>query len=362
MALALLTSSLEMLRSPTWLLLATLLLALPAEAATALDAARQQATSARARTQEVRTRQSGLRLELNRLAGKIEGLKAKGSLVGGGELQASLRRSQEVSGLLAEAARELSAAEQDAEREHLALLEAVSAELRALRQSFDRAKSRPERVAITTRMASLRRERDQVRAALPAAKVPALTDRGSEDPTELLEQADALRDAEDKVRGKVQALRGRIAELREERELDRRMDEFMGEEALFDDQDRRIRLRREERVTLKTEPQSPFTGAAETADQGMTVGTFSDPAPAERTSAPPPDSEPTPTARTTEISSVAEGVDHRPQLGGPGRNRSSARGGELGALERELAELETMASQLNRRAQGLEQRARELDQ
>ena len=95
-------------------------------------------------------------------------------------------------------------------------------------------------------MRALRAERDAVRAALPAAQVPALLPApSSDDPEELLEQADALRDAGDKVKQRLAALESRIAEAREERDLDRRMGDFLGEGAMFDEQDRRLRLDRD---------------------------------------------------------------------------------------------------------------------
>ena len=71
------------------------------------------------------------------------------------------------------------------------------------------------------KMRSVRQERDQVRSMLPAAKVPALEAlRPSDDPEDLLEQADLLKDNEDKVRRQLQGLEKRIAEAKEERDLD----------------------------------------------------------------------------------------------------------------------------------------------
>jgi len=82
---------------------------------------------------------------------------------------------------------------------------------------------------LIVQMRSLRAEREQVRAALPAASVPALeAPRSSDNPEDLLEQADAARDNEDKVRRELRALEGRIAETREERAFDRRLNDFLG--------------------------------------------------------------------------------------------------------------------------------------
>ena len=76
--------------------------------------------------------------------------------------------------------------------------------------------------------------------------MPPLSGTASDDPAELLEQADAVRDAEDKVRQRMEQLQTRIHELKDERDLDRRMNDFLGEESIFDEQDRRLRLRNEQ--------------------------------------------------------------------------------------------------------------------
>src|SRR5258706_516234 len=82
---------------------------------------------------------------------------------------------------------------------------------------------------LLARMRALRKERDQVRAQLPAARLPQVKAEASDDPADLLEQADALRDTQDKVASRLKALERRIVEVKRERELDRRMGEFLGE-------------------------------------------------------------------------------------------------------------------------------------
>src|SRR5579872_5730994 len=105
-----------------------LLAGLPAWAASALEAAKEGATSAREKVTEVRGRQMSLRQELNQLASRIEALKAaqKGALLPGGELERSLQRSQELSGLLTDTARELSSAETASQQQSVALLAALN--------------------------------------------------------------------------------------------------------------------------------------------------------------------------------------------------------------------------------------------
>ena len=96
---------------------------------------------------------------------------------------------------------------------------------------------------------------------LPAAKLPTLdTVRPSDDPEELLEQADLLRDNEEKLRRELKTLEARIAERRDEAELDRRVQRFMGEESMFDDSDRRLRVQRT--VTTPASADAFTSGAA----------------------------------------------------------------------------------------------------
>src|SRR5687768_8821398 len=127
------------MKLPTALAL-MLCLSLPAAAATRLEATREKATAARAVVQDVRARQMAQRKELNEVAARIEALKAerKGALTPGGELDGALKRSQELSGSLTSLAQSMAQAESDAQRENLALLEALSQELTRLRGEFDR--------------------------------------------------------------------------------------------------------------------------------------------------------------------------------------------------------------------------------
>lgn len=217
--------------------------------ATQLEATRANATAARAQVSSTRQAQLQSQAELNKLAARIEELKAqaKGKLLPGSELDSALKRSQELSASLTETASALSAQQNALEAANLALLAELSNELNRLRTDFDRQTDRNVRKNLIAKMRSLRSERDQVRAALPAAKLPALdTVRPSDDPEDLLEQADLLKDNEDKVRRQLQSLEKRIAEAKQERDLDNRVRQFLGDEALFDENDRRLRVTRTE--------------------------------------------------------------------------------------------------------------------
>ncbi len=108
------------------------------------------------------------------------------------------------------------------------------------------AKDREARAKALARLTQLRSERDAAWARLPGAgRLPSVGEPDSDDPDELLAQADALRDSEDKVRQRLAAVRARVATLEKEAELDRRLGDFLGDEALFDEQDRRLRVQRD---------------------------------------------------------------------------------------------------------------------
>jgi len=230
-----------------FLLALFLLLAPAAYSATQLEALRANASAARAGVNGTRSAQLQVQGELNRLAARIEELKAKqkGKLLPGSELDEALKKSQELSASLTATASNLSAQEAGLEAANLALLSELSNELGRLRADFDRQTDRAARTSLIGKMRRLRSERDQVRAMLPAAKLPALeTVKPSDDPEDLLEQADLLKDNEDKVRKQLQAVEQRIAEARRDRDLDNRVRQFLGDEALFDESDRRLRVTR----------------------------------------------------------------------------------------------------------------------
>jgi chromosome segregation ATPase len=324
-----------------------------AAAATALEAARAGAADARGKVTELRTHQMSLRKEMNQLAPRIEALKAeqKGALIPGSELERSLQRSQEISGLLSQTARDLSTAEGEAEKRNLALLSELSASIDAARGRWDQA-NRDERKALVDGLRSLRAEREQVRAELPASAIPAPQAERSDDPTELLEQADAVRDSEDKVRQRMQQLEGRIRELHQEHDLDRRMNDFLGEEAMFDEQDSRIRLSREVDSTsggssIFSAPsmQNDHAGQATPASgaNGLPLGPAGP-----NTNAPPPQN-------TTAFSS---GEDARPTAD-PVINVDLS-SSDVKTLEAQLKELGQAAQSLEQKAKQMEQRAHDL--
>jgi hypothetical protein len=350
------------------LLLTACLLALPGWAAGSLDALRAGSRGAREQVAALRAQQLRQRGELSALSGRIETLKAsaKDKLLPGGELDAALKRSQELSGVLAGLAQQLSGREAELEAANLALLEGLSAELTRLRSDFDRQADRAVRRGLIDQLRRLRAEREALRQSMPATKLPALDAvRPSDDPEELLEQADLLRDNEEKLQRELKAVEARLAERREEAELDRRVQRFMGEESMFDDSDRRLRVQRT-LTTPATAPTANAVGAPPPASaQGDTTaggqGAFG-------TGAPAPSGAPgaesmsrdgtQPTFNTGLDSSnvrVTTASDARVQVGG---QRPGASGDDdLDELEVERLRLQGLAGQLKKKAEELEKKA-----
>jgi chromosome segregation ATPase len=350
-------------------LLLCLLLGAPVWAASELEATRARAQVARAQVRTLRERQQALRGELNGLAARIETLKAaqQGKLTTGPELEQALRRSQELSGELTGLAQQVAGAEGEAEKAHLALHASLSEDLTRVHAAWDAAAQREERARLLTRMRELRAEREAVRAALPASRMPALSHtEASDDPEDLLEQADALRDSEDKVRQRLSALKSRITEVREERALERRMNDFLGEESMFDDQDRRLRLR------VSGDQKFAVDSSASPRNEGVTMtdspspGDASPPPGSPETVDPPPEMP----RDNPDDGDTAGGIqpppvrasDRRPQVEAL-RAQQLAAGDfdDLASLEAEAKRLEALARELESRAKALESKVRELE-
>jgi hypothetical protein len=306
-------------------------------AALALPAAeaRAQVQKARDGAQALRDQQTRLRSELNEVAGRIQELKAqqRGRLIPGGELSGLLRRSQELSGTLTDVEANLSRAQGEVLERRGALAEALDAEMDAARAQFDRA-GRDERRTLLERMRALRKERDQVRAQLPAARLPQVKAEASDDPADLLEQADALRDTQDKVAARLRALEKRISEVKRERELDRRMGEFLGEEQAFDERDRRLATSPD----MADGVHDARLPSNERTEPVFNVGSILQ-------------NHPGASFRSPAVK------DGQPQVG-VGAGSIPAGDDDLSALLRQQKELEAMSKELGARADELERRAR----
>jgi hypothetical protein len=361
-------------------LLTAVLFAFPVWAAGSLDALRSGSRGARDQVTALRAEQLKQRNELSTLSAQIETLKAasKGKLMAGSELDAALKRSQELSGVLSDLAVKLSGREAELELANLSLLDGLSSELTRLRAEFDRQNDRAVRKGLIDQLRKLRAERDALRQTLPAAKIPTLDAvKPSDDPEELLEQADLLRDNEEKLRRELKVIEARIAERRDEAELDRRVQRFMGEESMFDDNDRRLRVQRTVTTpaTAPTaslnDPKNAETGGAPpagtTADTTAGSGGFTgSPFGAQSLGAANPAA---PSSRQTDGTSFGTGLDSsnirvtnasdaRVQVGGA--RTISGGDDDLDDLEVERVRLQGLAGQLKKKADELQQRASQL--
>lgn len=345
--------------SPLRSLLAALLVvaslgAFEARAATQLDLARAQANKTRQVVTDTRKQQMALRSELTQVSARIESLKAKGqTFLASPELDSQLRRSQELSARLTELAQSVSTAEASSQQAALAYLTVVNDELGRLRATIDRTPAQDRKNAIA-QIRQLREERDRVRAQLPASVVPALKTTQSDDPDELIEQADALRDSEDKVRAQMKALQARIQEAREEKELDRRIEDFGRDESMFDDQDRRLRMRKEETSSLHVD-RAPPLNSAERADMAaggpMGVGgTPNNPSPQSFDENNPRVGDP-----SSDFTRVTKAADALPVVGQVKPNKDE--GSDVESLEGQLKRLKQQADELKARADALEAKA-----
>jgi hypothetical protein len=364
-------------------ILTACLLASPVWAAGSLDALRSGSRGAREQVTALRAEQLRQRNELSTLSSQIETLKAasKGKLLPGGELDSALKRSQELSGVLSTLAQQVSGREAELENANMTLLDGLSSELTRLRAEFDRQTDRGVRKGLIDQLRKLRAERDALRATLPAAKLPTLDAvRPSDDPEELLEQADLLRDNEEKLRRELKTLEARIAERRDEVELDRRVQRFMGEESMFDDSDRRLRVQR----TVTTPGTAPTASLADPKNEaaappaGTTAdttagsgGAFNSPGPfgAQSSLGTAAPGAPADSRAANEGTSINTGLDSssirvtnasdaRVQVGGT--RTISGGDDDLEDLEVERLRLQGLAGQLKQKADELQKRASQL--
>lgn len=303
-----------------------------------VDSARSASVQARAQLQALQDQQTALRVELNAVGDRIAALKARAGrqLLGSPELDAALRRSQELSEALGALAGELSTARAAAEERDRGLVSALTGELGRVRDEILDSADRERRRGLLERMRALRAERDRVRGTLPADALPAIPEARSDDPEDLLQEADALRDAQDKVDQRIRALDARIAEAKAERELDRRVREFADDESMFDEQDRRF-------------------GTGSFAERGAQFDAFGGPtaSPVGGTGGPG-----TPTAGSSGTSSSAVTTpDNLERAPGTGAQADDG----LESLEAERAKLRALSGELRGKAQAAEDKARTLE-
>lgn len=300
---------------------------------------RAAAEGSRQQVSQLKVAQSELRSRLDEVVARIDLLKEqKGNLFPGNELKSWLRRSQDLSRELTAVAHSLSEEEATAQKNELALISGLSEELRRLGAEWDGARGKEARQALIIRMRSLRAERERSRSLLPIAAVPVPeSSPASDDPEALLEQADALRDSEDKLREQLRALDTRIAEVREERELDLRMRDFLADQAMFDEQDRRFRLRRGPETEGAAFGPTDLRGAAGASGGRSEV------------SQPPP------------VAGQGGRAAEKPPQPEEGRRQIAAGSAadSLSSLEARRRQLQSLADEIQKKAREVESRARE---
>jgi uncharacterized protein YukE len=338
---------------PSTLLVLLLGLA-PAAGAATLQEAEQASAAARQEVSALRSRQQATRGELSTVARQIEAAKSaragEAAVLPAGELQRLLQRSQELSQQLTGLAQQLASGEEKARTADEALLGALNAELEQLRGRASTA-DRAERPAVLARLRVLREQQARVTARLPAASVPTVSTRASDDPEELLEQADALRDGEDKLRARLQQVQQRLEQARAARDLDRRMGDFSRDDALFDDSDRRFRMRRDivSDAPARGNPTAPQAGGAEMANSAAAPGA------AGATGA---DAVPTaPSSPSTPTTTTVTAKDSLPQVGRPQAAPGAFADEDVAVLEAEAKRLKRQADDLSSRAGELEKKA-----
>ena len=205
--------------------------------------------------------------DLNR---RIEALKAehlaRDPLWSSPALESLLRDSQELSGILAQKGVEERRLGQLVLKQQERLASALDREIGSLHAAWSSSTPIELRKKIVPRLRALHAERRELllSSVLTSSQelLPKLSTQDADDPSVLLEMADAFLDSEDKLRREERALARHIERLENEQELERRLSSLMEEESLFDESERRISLSRA--AHLYSESRVPTAGAAET--------------------------------------------------------------------------------------------------
>ena len=205
-------------------------------APTPLPAARGGYVQAQAALQKAHAQVADQQSQLDALSADIAKSKAAGqpALFGSGELEKKLAQSQALSDQLGQSRAAESARAKELELARGELYQSLSTEIAGRKDNGD--------AANVAELQKLEAERAQVapqaaqNVAAPQFNTP------SDDPRELRERADALRDQADKLAKQQQALDARIQAARDQQQLERHLRRLSGDDALFDESDRRVRV------------------------------------------------------------------------------------------------------------------------
>lgn len=214
---------------------------LAAAPATPVDSARQGYAQAEAALQSAHATVTAEQARLDALSADIARAKSQQAgqpaLFVPGELEKKLAQSQALADALDKSRAGERARAADDEKARAALYQALSTEI-AAREAGVRDP------AALAQLQQLQAERAKL-APSAGAQVQAPTfAKPSDDPKELRERADALRDQADKLSRQEGALQQRIQAARDQAQLDQQLRRLSGDDALFDESDRRIRVSR----------------------------------------------------------------------------------------------------------------------
>lgn len=227
-----------------------LLIALVLAASPALDSARAGYGSAKDALAAAHAQVAAQQHALDALSAQIAADKARQPgqpLFVPGALEHELAQSQALSDALAKsrAAESVRAAQLESARG--ALYQALSSEI-----SAREAQGAHDAAALDV-LAKLQAERAQVEPSSQGAVAAPQFSKPTDDPTLLRERADALRDQADKIGKQQVALAARIQSARDQAELESQLRQLNGDESLFDESDRRVRVSRQSGVAADTQ-------------------------------------------------------------------------------------------------------------
>jgi hypothetical protein len=188
---------------------------------------------------------AGPTAQLDAVSQQIESMKArraKGELFGSGALDGLLQQSQALSEQVQQLQAARAKAQADEAGRRAALYQALDAQISQDQQVLPAA-SRERQQAVLAELKALQDERSQLNPIEANREGRELKFRGqTDDPRELRERADALRDQADKAGRQQRAVEARLQELRDQAELERQLHRLTGEDSLFDEGDRRVRV------------------------------------------------------------------------------------------------------------------------
>ncbi|MBW1873443.1 MAG: hypothetical protein JRJ19_15345, partial [Deltaproteobacteria bacterium] len=220
---------------------------------------------------------------LESLARKIDQRKAdrsQESILPDFALQNMLRQSQELSETLTLMNRELNALG-DARRDRFEKLDLLYGQLVEKIAKEMRAAKDKQKTALVKNLTKLRNDRESIHKELftPARQAdPMETDDllASDDPEELKERMDAVRDEQDRLRKRLAQLDKQITDTDSEMRLDREMRDFVEDHALFGEESRTMTVTKTTSYTPPGDRTQDFTageneknGAADPSSDGL---------------------------------------------------------------------------------------------